>query len=119
MTTRSKRLSVSTRAAQRVLDELTDEANELEQEITSRYLYVPGKVYTPKRNNKTKGYVAGAPMTRLTDFNPTSRQHIAWALQNFRGARTKVTDTGKPKVDEAVLLRDERHRSTAGQSSSC
>ena len=38
------------------------------------------------------------------DFNPTSRQHIAWALQNFRGARfTKVTDTGKPKVDEATL----------------
>ena len=91
-------------AAQRVRDELADETNELEQQITARYLYVPGKVYTPKRANKTKGYVAGAPMTKLTDFNPTSRQHIAWALQNFRGARfTKVTDTGKPKVDEATL----------------
>jgi DNA polymerase I-like protein with 3'-5' exonuclease and polymerase domains len=43
-------------------------------------------------------------MTKLLDFNPTSRQHIAWALQNFRGARfTKVTETGKPKVDEATL----------------
>ena len=43
-------------------------------------------------------------MTKLTEFNPTSRQNIAWALQNFRGARfTKVTDTGKPKVDEATL----------------
>ena len=43
-------------------------------------------------------------MTKLTEFNPTSRQHIAWALQTFRGARfTKVTDTGKPKVDEANL----------------
>ena len=51
-----------------------------------------------------KGYVAGAPMTKLIEFNPTSRQHIAWALQNFRGARfTKITDTGKPKVDEATL----------------
>ena len=43
-------------------------------------------------------------MTKLLDFNPTSRQHIAWALQNFRQARfTKVTDSGKPKVDEATM----------------
>jgi hypothetical protein len=43
-------------------------------------------------------------MTRLTDFNPTSRQNIAWALQTFRGARfTRITETGKPKVDEATL----------------
>ena len=43
-------------------------------------------------------------MTKLIDFNPTSRQHISWALQNFSQARfTKVTDTGKPKVDEATL----------------
>ena len=62
------------------------------------------KVYCPKRANKTKGYVAGAPMTKLLEFNPHSRQHIAWALQNFRQARfTKVTATGKPQVDEATL----------------
>ena len=48
--------------------------------------------------------MAGAPMTRLEVFNPTSRQNISWALQTFRNARfTKVTDTGKPKVDEAAL----------------
>lgn len=91
-------------AAERVRGELQNEVTQLEQSIQSRYIYVPGKVYTPKRANKTKGYVAGAPMTKLLDFNPTSRQHIAWALQNFRGARfTKVTETGKPKVDEATL----------------
>tara|TARA_Y100000817_G_scaffold60478_3_gene45257 strand:+ start:2671 stop:3972 length:1302 start_codon:yes stop_codon:yes gene_type:complete len=91
-------------AAERVRGELQAEAQQLESTIQSRYVYVPGKVYTPKRANKTKGYVAGAPMTKLLDFNPTSRQHIAWALQNHRGARfTKVTDTGKPKVDEATL----------------
>ena len=91
-------------AAERVRSELQQEANDLEAEITKRYIYIPGKVYTPKRANKTKGYVAGAPMTKLLEFNPTSRMHIAWALQNFRGARfTKVTDTGKPKVDEATM----------------
>ena len=92
------------KAAERVRGELQQEVDDLQSTIQSRYIYVPGKVYTPKRANKTKGYVAGAPMTKLLDFNPTSRQHIAWALQNFRGARfTKVTDTGKPKVDEATL----------------
>mgnify|MGYP001376270712 FL=1 len=91
-------------AAVRVRAELQTEFDDLTNKITSTYLYVPGKVFTPKRADKKKGYVAGAPMTKLTDFNPTSRQHIAWALQTFRGARfTKVTDSGKPKVDEASI----------------
>jgi DNA polymerase I-like protein with 3'-5' exonuclease and polymerase domains len=91
-------------AATRVRASLQQEFDELTKTICSVYQYVPGKVFTPKRADKKKGYVAGAPMTKLTDFNPTSRQHIAWALQTFRGARfTKVTDTGKPKVDEATI----------------
>ena len=91
-------------AATRVRSELQQEFDDITNKILSIYLYVPGKVFTPKRADKKKGYVAGAPMTKLLDFNPTSRQHIAWALQTFRGARfTKVTDTGKPKVDEATI----------------
>ena len=91
-------------AAERVKSELMDEVEQIESTIKSRFIYVPGKVFTPKRKNSTKGHHAGAPMTHLLEFNPTSRQHIAWALQNFRQARfTKVTDTGKPKVDEATL----------------
>ena len=91
-------------AAERVRDELSREAESIEEKILSVYRYYPGKVFTPKRTNNKTGYVAGAPMTKLLDFNPTSRQHIVWALQTFRGARfTKVTDTGKPKVDEATL----------------
>ena len=96
-------------AAERVRERLQNEFEELSAAITKQFPYVPGKVFTPKRSNKKQGYHSGAPMTKLLDFNPTSRQHIAWALQNFQGARfTKLTDTGKPKVDEAVLseLRD-------------
>ena len=97
--------------------ELQTEFDELTERITATYLYVPGKVFTPKRADAKKGYVAGAPMTRLTDFNPTSRQHIAWALQTFRGARfTKVTDTGKPKVDEATISEVRDLALSAGQS---
>ena len=91
-------------AAETVKARLQKEAEEIELQIKQTYLYVPGKVFTPKRKNASKGYHSGSPMTHLLDFNPTSRQHIAWALQNFRGARfTKVTETGKPKVDEATL----------------
>lgn len=91
-------------AAERVRNELSAEMQELEVEIIKRFPYVPGKVFTPKRQNKSKGYVAGAPFTKLLDFNPTSRLNIVWALQTFRGARfTRLTDSGKPKVDEACL----------------
>ena len=91
-------------AAERVRNELSAEMQELEADIIKRFPYVPGKVFTPKRQNKSKGYVAGAPFTKLLDFNPTSRLNIAWALQQFRGARfTRLTDSGKPKVDEACL----------------
>ena len=91
-------------AAERVRSELSAEVQEIEATIKQRYRWVPGKVFTPKRTDKKNGYVSGAPMTKLVEFNPTSRQHIAWALQTHRDARfTKVTDTGKPKVDEATL----------------
>ena len=91
-------------AAERVREELSREAENITEKILAVYRYYPGKVFTPKRTNNKNGYVAGAPMTKLLDFNPTSRQHIAWALQTFQGARfTKVTDTGKPKVDEATI----------------
>ena len=91
-------------AATRVRSQLQQEFDDITKQILSIYLYVPGKVFTPKRKDAKKGYHSGAPMTKLLDFNPTSRQHIAWALQTFRGARfTKVTETGKPKVDEATI----------------
>ena len=48
--------------------------------------------------------IEGATMTRLKEFNPTSRQHIAFAFQNFRGWKPReLTDTGRPKIDEKIL----------------
>ena len=91
-------------AAERVRNNLAREAESIEEKIRATYQYYPGKVFTPKRTSAKTGYVAGAPMTKLIDFNPTSRQHIHWALTTYRGARfTKVTDSGKAKVDEATL----------------
>jgi len=80
-------------AAERVRQSLACEAADIQEKIHSTYNYYPGKVFVPKRTSAKTGYVAGAPMTKLVDFNPTSRLHIHWALTTFRGARfTKVTD---------------------------
>ena len=63
-------------------------------------------MFTPKRANKKQGYVAGAPFTKLTEFNPTSRQHIAWALQTFVARFTHLT-AGGPRLMRPASLRSE------------
>ena len=65
---------------------------------------VPGNLFTPKRDNKNQGYVKGAEMQRLKDFNPSSREHIAWWFKTFQGwTPHKKTPTGKAVIDETVL----------------
>ena len=81
-----------------------------ELEDTTRILreqhpFVAGALFTPKRNNRTQGYIEGAPFTRLKELNPTSRDHIAWILQTHCGwTPTLMTlKSGKPIIDEPVL----------------
>ena len=73
--------------------------------LRRQYPYVAGAVFTPKRNNRTQGYIEGAPFTRLKELNPTSRDHIAWILQTHCGwTPTLMTSkSGKPIIDETVL----------------
>lgn len=62
--------------------------------------------FIPKRDNKARGYKAGVPVHRskIVEFNPCSRDHIADRLQNLYGWKPeKFTDGGKPMVDEVVL----------------
>jgi DNA polymerase I-like protein with 3'-5' exonuclease and polymerase domains len=81
-----------------------------EMEDTTRVLrkqfpYVAGAVFTPKRNNRTQGYIEGAPFTRLKELNPTSRDHIAWILQTHCGwiPSLMTSKSNKPIIDETVL----------------
>ena len=83
---------------------LRKEYEETTRLLRNRHPYVAGSVFTPKRNNRTQGYVAGATFTRLKELNPTSRDHIAWILTQHCGWKpTLTTSTGKPVVDETVL----------------
>jgi hypothetical protein len=74
------------------------------QLLRDRHPYVEGSLFTPKRNNRTQGYVEGAPFTRLKEHNPSSRDHISWILTTFYGwTATQMTATGKPIIDETIL----------------
>jgi DNA polymerase I-like protein with 3'-5' exonuclease and polymerase domains len=83
---------------------LRKELSDTTKVLQNRFPFVPGNEFTPKRNNRTQGYVAGATFQRLKDFNPSSREHIAWILSkhdNFTSSAT--TSTGKDSIDETIL----------------
>jgi len=72
--------------------------------LRRQFPFVAGTLFTPKRNNRTQGYVEGAEFQRLKELNPTSRDHIAWILQTHCGWKPSLmTSTGKPVIDEPVL----------------
>ena len=92
------------RAAQELESKLRTELDELSNNMRDTFLFVDGGEFTPKRPNQTRGYIADAPMCKLREFNPTSRQHIAWAFKTFRGWEpTEFTNTGIAKIDEDTL----------------
>ena len=92
------------RAAQQLTSSLQEELEETREALRRRHPFVKGEEKTPKRNNKTQGYIEGATFTRLKEFNTTSRDHIAWILMTFYGWRpTQLTATGKPIIDETTL----------------
>ena len=92
------------RSAWQLASTLQQELQDLEEVLRSRHPHVAGAEFTPKRNNKTSGYIEGATFTRLKELNPTSRDHISWILQTFYGWKpTQMTPSGKPIVDEIIL----------------
>ena len=93
------------RSAWELESTLRRELRDITQILQDRFPYVPGGEFTPKRNNKTQGYVEGAPFTRLKQFNTSSRDHIAWILSNYDNFNPRLitTTSGKTKIDETTL----------------
>lgn len=78
-------------------------ASRLEVDLRSRYALldaklrnmvpqIPDKVFTPKRNNKTKGYIAGVPIQRYKDFNPGSNPQVEYVITKFFGYQPLETE---------------------------
>lgn len=92
------------RAAQELESVLRTELDELSNKMRDTFIFVDGGEFIPKRANKTRHYHENAAMCKLREFNPTSRQHIAWAFKTFRGWEpTEFTATGTAKIDEDTL----------------
>tara|TARA_A200000159_G_scaffold70174_1_gene65161 strand:+ start:234 stop:1439 length:1206 start_codon:yes stop_codon:yes gene_type:complete len=92
------------RKAQELENKLLTKLESLKESARGVCTFAPGNLFTPKRDNTTQGYVAGAEMQRLKEFNPSSRDHIAWYFKTFQNWKpTKLTETGKPVIDETVL----------------
>ncbi len=92
------------RAAWELASSLRAELEQTCELLRNRHPFVKGSEFTPKRDNKTSGYVKGCPFTKLKETNPTSRDHISWILQTFHGWKpTQMSPTGKPIIDEVVL----------------
>ena len=92
-------------AARELESALRREVEDTTSLLRRQFPYVAGAVFTPKRNNRTQGYIEGASFTRLKELNPTSRDHIAWILQTHCGwTPTLMTlKSEKPIIDEPVL----------------
>lgn len=77
------------------------------QEAMGPLVIRDGKPFTPKKDDKKRGYVAGCPFQKIkiVQFNPGSRQHIERKLrERFGWVPTEFTDGGKnAKVDEKTL----------------
>ena len=92
------------RAAWQLASSLQQELHDIEKVLRRKHPFIRGAEFTPKRNNKTSGYIEGATFTRQKELNPTSRDHISWILQHCYGWKpTQMTATGKPIVDEVIL----------------
>lgn len=51
------------------------------EELASYVPPIPDRVFIPKRDNKTLGYIAGVPIQKYKEFKINSRQQLKWILE--------------------------------------
>jgi DNA polymerase I len=95
------------KAAESLYADLATTRIALEKDLLE--LFEPWEIhtsFTPKVNNKTRGYVKDEVFTKVhvVEFNPNSRKHIHYCLVKKYGWKPKsFTPSGDAKVDETVL----------------
>ena len=93
------------RSAWELESSLRTELETLSELLRNRHPFIAGAEFTPKRDNRTQGYIKGAKFTRIKELNPTSRDHITWILTTQYGWTPSLTSlkNKKPVIDETVL----------------
>lgn len=100
-------VAVSTERIEALVQTLLRRQAELAQQLQE--MIPPWEVrtpFTPKANNKKRGYVKGVPTEKVTTitFNPGSRHHVADRLITLHGWKpSEFTGDGHPVVDDDVL----------------
>ena len=111
------------KAAESLHIELEEERERIEQEV--RKVFTPLPIFTKKNELKNKFKKDGTPTVAyqkhldnnfyhnkdgvygvdvITEFNPSSRQHIAYWLKTlFNWESPEVTDKGNPVINEGIL----------------
>lgn len=94
------------KAAQALQGALAGRRAELEDEL--RVLFPPKVIrtpFTPKVNNKVRGYVKGVPTfkEKVVPFNPGSRKQVAERMVAYGWKPSEFTKDGTPKVDDETL----------------
>jgi hypothetical protein len=94
-------------AALNFVDVLRAKQQELENELKRIFPPIRHSTwFTPKVNNKTRGYVKGVPFEKVCveEFNPGSRDQIADRLKQKYGWKPeKTTEKGNPILNDEVL----------------
>jgi hypothetical protein len=100
-------ISFDVDAALDLVDDLRAKKEQLDGKLKEIFPPIEHKsLFTPKVNNKTRGYVKGVPFekVRTEQFNPGSRQQIVDRLKSKYGWEPeKTTEKGNPILDDEVL----------------
>lgn len=90
-----------------LMTELVQRRGELEEALQEAFPpYIQKTPFTPKVNNKARGYVKGFEIMKEKEivFNPSSRQQVVDRLQHLYDWKPELeTKSGAPKVDDDVL----------------
>jgi DNA polymerase I-like protein with 3'-5' exonuclease and polymerase domains len=80
----------------------SDLAKELQRQMPP---HVVTQMFTPKKDNRTKGYVKGVPFPKrqIVPFNPNSSKQIVERFMAMGWQPSVFTDTGEPSAAAAVL----------------
>ena len=100
-------IGFNTAAAKKLYASLSDEREKLSLELQKFFPpWIEETKFIPKRDNKKMGYKAGVTFIKKKEiqFNPNSRDHIAFRLKQNRNWQPKeFTPDGRAKVDDEIL----------------
>jgi hypothetical protein len=93
--------------AQKLEAKLRERLGVLTSQLEQAAPPIPDKDFTPKRNDKKRGYIAGVPVKRFKTFNPNSRQMLEYIITKHFQYYPEDLDLFNFNEDDKRLLEEE------------